>query len=277
MNKLEEIKKHEDMKQLSIYSYYVNEREVPQGYNLLGVSPMDNGFYACVVKKGNDITIVYRGTEGGKDKNDLKDDARMMFSRWPKQADNALDLYDHICDEYLGCNVSVAGHSLGGSLAQIVGVLRGTDAVTFNAYGTKQIIKNRYGSMIDLNKNFENITNYTNPKDLLTTFNGRNQLGTCYEVLSKPEGGNAHLLETMETLNYRMPSCPEDLQMWGNDLKRKKEEFEYYLKTGRRMPINMSSSGCAGSYEVSGYTRDDGTKVSGYTRTCGAKHAGQRK
>lgn len=29
---------------------------------------------------------------------------------------------------------------------------------------------------------------------------------------------------------------------------------------------------CAGTYEVSGYTRADGTRVSSYTRTCGAAH-----
>ena len=33
-----------------------------------------------------------------------------------------------------------------------------------------------------------------------------------------------------------------------------------------------SSSQCAGSYSVSGYTRSDGTKVGAYTRICGAKH-----
>lgn len=276
MNKLDDIKKHEEMKQLSIYSYDVNNNEIPQGYNLIGISPMDNGFYACVVRKGNDITIVFRGTEGWKDKNDLKDDARMFFKTWPKQADNALDLYDHICNEYPGCNVSVAGHSLGGSLAQIVGVLRGAVAVTFNAYGTAQIIKNRYGSMIDLKRKFENITNYSNSKDWITTANGRGHLGKCYEVISNEEGGNPHYLETMESIKYRMPSSPEDLQMWGDSLKRKKEEFEYYFRTGRHMPINMSSSQCVGSYEVSGYTRSDGTKVDSYTRTCGAKHLGQR-
>ncbi len=275
MNQLEKIKKHEEMKQLSIYSYDVNKRQIAEGYNLLGVSPMDNGFYACVVRKGNDITIVYQGTDFTKPQ-DYDDDIAMGLGKWPKQADNALDLYDYIKDEYPGCDVSVAGHSLGGSLAQIVGVLRNTTAVTFNAYGTKQIIKNRYGSMIDLNRKFENITNYTNPKDLLTTSNGKNQLGDCYEVMSKPEGGNPHLLETMESVKYCMPSSPEDLQMWGNKHKREKEDFEYYLKTGRRMPINMSSSGCVGSYEVSGYTRSDGKKIDSYTRTCGAKHSGQR-
>ncbi len=273
MNKLEEIKKHEEMKQLSIYGYDVNNREIAQGYNLIGISPMDNGFYACVVRKGNDITIIFRGTDNLKD---INDDAKMWAKGWPEQANNALDLYDHICHEYPGCNVSVAGHSLGGSLAQIVGVLRGAVAVTFNAYGTAQIIKNRYDSMIDLSKKFENITNYCNPKDWVTTLNGKSHLGKCYEIISKPEGGKPHEAETMEALKYRMPSSPEDLHMWGASLKRKEEEFEYYFRTGRHMPINMSSSQCVGSYEVSGYTRDDGTKVDSYTRTCGAKHLGQR-
>ncbi len=34
------------------------------------------------------------------------------------------------------------------------------------------------------------------------------------------------------------------------------------------------SSGCAGTYKVSGYVRSDGVKVSSYERTCGAKHLG---
>ena len=47
------------------------------------------------------------------------------------------------------------------------------------------------------------------------------------------------------------------------------------------MPIRMQnsefSSNCIGSYSVSGYTREDGTKVAGYTRTCGAKHKNGQK
>ena len=38
-----------------------------------------------------------------------------------------------------------------------------------------------------------------------------------------------------------------------------------------------SQKGCVGSYQVSGYTRADGTEVKGYTRTCGAKHSGMSK
>ena len=36
---------------------------------------------------------------------------------------------------------------------------------------------------------------------------------------------------------------------------------------------SQSQKGCDGSYHVSGYTREDGTKVEGYTRTC-YKHSG---
>ena len=35
-----------------------------------------------------------------------------------------------------------------------------------------------------------------------------------------------------------------------------------------------NKTNCAGTYRVSGYTRQDGTEVSSYMRTCGAKHEG---
>lgn len=38
-----------------------------------------------------------------------------------------------------------------------------------------------------------------------------------------------------------------------------------------------TQKGCVGSYQVSGYTRADGTEVKSYTRTCGAKHSGMSK
>lgn len=36
----------------------------------------------------------------------------------------------------------------------------------------------------------------------------------------------------------------------------------------------MTTKKCAGTYKVSGYTREDGTKIDSYWRTCGAKHEG---
>ena len=45
-------------------------------------------------------------------------------------------------------------------------------------------------------------------------------------------------------------------------------------KDNKSQKHSHSQKGCVGSYQVSGYTRADGTEVKSYTRTCGAKHAG---
>lgn len=39
-----------------------------------------------------------------------------------------------------------------------------------------------------------------------------------------------------------------------------------------RSAAGIHGANCAGIYQVSGYTRNDGTKVSSYERTCGVKH-----
>ena len=46
--------------------------------------------------------------------------------------------------------------------------------------------------------------------------------------------------------------------------------FLFFFSAGK----GNASNGCAGTYLVSGYTREDGTEVRGYMRTCGAAHAG---
>lgn len=57
-------------------------------------------------------------------------------------------------------------------------------------------------------------------------------------------------------------------------------EYDYYLPDyepeGSSEDQNNGSTPCVGSYEVSGYTRADGTEVSGYVRTCGAAHNGSK-
>ena len=56
-----------------------------------------------------------------------------------------------------------------------------------------------------------------------------------------------------------------------NAQKKELEEFRKYGRRIMRMPglySGENQSGCTGSYPVSGYTRDDGTKVDGYIRTC---------
>lgn len=263
----QEIEKHEILKQASVYSYDVNKNKMPNGYNLVGISSYDNGFYACVLKKENNIIIAYRGS------NDLQDwlgsNKNMLLSIKPDQVNNALKLYDQIHYEYPNCNIELTGHSLGGSLAQVVGATRNVITVTFNAHGTKDFLKKYVVRIFE-----DKITNYCNPKDWITTRNAKNHIGKCYEVNSKSDTNNPHKIENMQPLENRFPSSQEELQGAWIRRKQKQGEWDYYRKTGKHMPIRMSNpssnsnSSCTGSYPVSGYTRSDGTAVSGYERRC---------
>lgn len=276
-----EIKQHERYKQMAIYSYDINKNKLPQGAKLIGIAQNENGYYAAVIRDGNEIVIAIRGTEGKPlEKEFYKDatnDITMLIKR-PPQTNNALETVDIVKDmikndpKYAGCKVAVVGHSLGGSLAQIAAVMKGIKAVTFNAFGTKNLLDNEPGL-----KNAD-VTNYCNPEDDITTLRAQNHVGKCYEVGSVfHEGNGSHHLECMGSLENRIPTTGIDLKMKGDRKRNQKLEFEYYKRTGKHMPIRMSSEGlygekCAGTYQVSGYTKEDGTKVSSYTRTCGAKH-----
>lgn len=274
-----EIRKHERYKQMSLYSYDVKNNTLPNGATLIGIVEQNNGFYAAVIRDGNEIVIAYRGSDDVKDWTGSNKDMFILRQR-PQQTQNALNSVDIVKSiirenpEYAGCKITVVGHSLGGSLAQIVAVLKGVKAVTFNAYGTKHLLQN------EPNLNNADVTNYCNPDDNITTFNARNHVGKCYEIGSIfVENRGPHHLETMENLENRIPTSAEELQETGERKRRAQAEIEFYRRTGRFMPIRMPSLGyhgenCAGTYRVSGYTRDDGTKVSSYTRTCGAKHLG---
>lgn len=268
-----EIQKHEILKQAALYSYDVNKNKIPNGYKLVGISSHNNGFYACVLKKDNNIIIAYRGTNSDS-WADLKNDISMGVKIKPEQAKNALNLYDQIHYEYPNCSIELTGHSLGGSLAQIVGATRNIETVTFNAHGTR--------NFMGKNKIYDDkIINYCNPKDWVSTRNAKNHIGKCYEIGSTSNNVDSHKIESMQPLENRVPTTHEELQGAWARTKRKQEELDYYRKTGKHMPIRMQnsefSSNCIGSYSVSGYTREDGTKVAGYTRTCGAKHENGQK
>ena len=127
----------------------------------------------------------------------------------------------------------------------------------------------------------DKIINYCNPKDWVSTRNAKNHIGKCYEIGSISDNVSSHKIESMQPLENRVPTTHEELQGAWARTKRKQEELDYYRKTCKHIPIRMQSSefssNCIGSYSVSGYTREDGTKVAGYTRTCGAKHENGQK
>ncbi len=117
-------------------------------FNTLGISNKDSGFQAFAMKKGNDILISYRGTDFGKlsdlidsDKEFRKDmnnnGVLAFFKDLPDQARCAIYFCQKIRKKYSG-DIYVAGHSLGGALAQCVTAYMGDKVkrtVTWNALG----------------------------------------------------------------------------------------------------------------------------------------------
>jgi predicted esterase YcpF (UPF0227 family) len=281
MTKLKnDTKYHEVLKQAAGYSYK-NGSPAPDGYKVVkSVDNKDTGFHAEVLVKGNDVIVAYRGTDITS-VQDIRNDVAMARNKIPAQATDAIKVYDQVKQDYPNSDVTVTGHSLGGSLSQIVSSVRGCDAVTFNAYGTKDMFEN------SANIKEENIVNYVNEWDPITMSSAENHVGETYAV--KGENlRNPHKLETMTDLESREYRTPENLKEHKNVLNRIENKAEHVSskikektdkifeerKTHRtdNNSTKKSSGSCVGSYSVSGYTRSDGTKVGDYTRTCGAKH-----
>ncbi|MCM1003008.1 MAG: lipase family protein [Candidatus Gastranaerophilales bacterium] len=212
------------------------------------------------------MVLVYRETDITNISDILKDirsDIAMARSNIPAQATDAIDFHDKVKRENPNMEVTVTGHSLGGSLAEIVSSIRGTTAITFNAYGVRDMFKS--GTKLKE----DNVINYINEQDGITMVNGENHIG---EIYATPNLGNSksacHSLEGMGNLSRRQQKTPEEI-------KNTTERIHAIPLFAKRQinKIGNSSSQCAGSYTVSGYTRSDGTEVGGYTRTCGAKHS----
>ena len=100
----------------------------------------------------------------------------MWFGLNSGQYDDAKKMFDTINKKYGSKRIILTGHSLGGSLAQIVSADTGRKAVTFNAFGTGEIL-NRMGYK---NQNLLDITNYGNENDYVFTSKINHQPGTTY-------------------------------------------------------------------------------------------------
>ena len=292
VNRKNDTKYHEILKQASIYAYRKDNSKPPAGYKVIdSVDNKNNGFHAEVLSNGKDIIIAYRGTD---EVNDIKNDAAMARNRLPAQTTDAIAVYDKVAMEYPGMDISVTGHSLGGSLGEIVSGVRGVFAATFNAYGVRDMFK----SGIKLKE--DNIVNYVNEKDFITMVNGQNHIGEIYAVYEKPGNAGSHEAESIGDLSQRKIRTPEEIKQASqrlhpkmtrgkdflsgemadnlkNDIRQKIGDLKSTInkKRGGAEKAKEGSAGsqCVGSYTVSGYTRSDGTKVGDYIRTCGAKHS----
>lgn len=206
---------HEILRQAAIYAYHGKDAEIPEGYSLEeSVRNVETGFYADVLVGEDNVIIAIRGTNDG---GDLNDDVAMTRSRIPEQTRDALDLYNRVKKEYPDKNITSTGHSLGGSLAEIVGALNGELAVGFNAYGVRDLFNENAVIQED------NIVNYVNIQDAVTMVNGENHIGDIFSVpnLGKWIKGK-HDAEGMGELSEREKITTEEIKDIAD------EKFNFY-------------------------------------------------
>ena len=182
----ETLKKHET------YAHLAQDTRSPEsngeidGYKRIDTIENDeNGFGACVYEneETGDIVLSYRCTdnEGG-----IESDKQLAKGEIPDQYEDALKAYDELKEKYPDRNIQIVGYSLGGSLAELVAAEReDASAVTFEGYGTKDIVENN-----DRFKDNGNCLNYTTQDSLVSG----SSLHTGNTLTIKHDGGGAETL-----------------------------------------------------------------------------------
>lgn len=165
---------HKDLMTLAGHTYNNGNFRLPNNWQELTSFSANNGFQAIVYKNGNNIAISYRGTDTPKDfiLSDIPMGTKILL---PVQYKNANEVYKQIKQMYPNANITLTGHSLGGSLAQLISAENNCPAVTFNAYGTGDIL-NHTG----YNRKNLNIINYGNPNDVIFKLNYDKQPGRTF-------------------------------------------------------------------------------------------------
>ena len=135
---------NDEIKKIMAHNSYHMDKPIPvKGWEMVSNKQTESGFEGQIYKKGNDVVVVYKGTDF-KNLKDIKNDKQIYLKQVPQQQQDAHNLFLDAQRMFPEANIELTGHSLGASMAQIESARTGAKATTFNPYGTGEILKNEY-------------------------------------------------------------------------------------------------------------------------------------
>ncbi len=137
-----------ELAQMANMAYQDNPQSVA-GWNVIDKDPAGE-FFAVAFQKGSDIVIAYRGTDIPFITDKAADLAwANPLPDWNAQFDEAIGFAEQIRIAHPNDHISVTGHSLGGSLAQVAAQMFGFDGATFDPGGAGNITQSdAYGAWV---------------------------------------------------------------------------------------------------------------------------------
>lgn len=273
--------------------------------------PAGSNFKAVLFRRGDEYIVSFFGTDI-KSVKDIGTDVVMSAGRNPKQFIEAEKFVTDMINKYNIPidKLTAIGNSEGGSEAiHVKGMLGLKEVYTYNGYvprltqydernlvniynfRTSDDIVSKGGHVVGEDY-IVPLSDNCNPKwgaFGVVDWHRIQNMGDCrkaipvpvYEILN-PAWKNKYMfgilttkeIEDIPTPIYHLFEDAINNRVRDNAvIDSNRPSGDFYTNPGLSYSNNGATHpNCAGTYQVSGYTRDDGTKVSSYFRTCGAKH-----
>ena len=230
---MQDYKFHEKLKKLSGYVYKKHKYSYPKDCIELDYEEnKDSGFYASAFYFDNQIIIVFRGTDID-DLNDINADLQMVSKNIPNQIIDAKKFYKNIKNTFPNKKIIFTGHSLGGSIAQIMSYETNCDAVTFAAYGTRKILSTE--------KIPENVINYGSANDPIYLKNLDYQYGKTYIVNQNFSNNDNKIITKTYNKIYQIHNIDHFIENIGNlnnSIEYKTKIDNQYLKANLELNVD---------------------------------------